>query len=65
MACDPQLGVRDITSIPDNHDLGVLRFVLRYAFDCTGTLGKLCQFLEHGLAAFVLSCFFIQISFFI
>ena len=46
MACDPQRGVRDITGIPDNHDLGV------------GTHGKLCQFSEHGLAAFVLSCFF-------
>ena len=65
MACDPQLGVRDITWIAVNHNLGVPKFVLRYAFDCTGTLGKLRQFSEHGLAAFVLSCIFIQISFFI
>ena len=54
-----------MTGIPVNHDLGVPRFVSRYAFDCTGTLGKLCQFTEHGLAAFVLSCIFIQLSFFI
>ena len=50
------VGVRDITGIRVNHDLGVPRFVSRYAFDCTGTLGKLRQFLEHGLAPFVLSC---------
>ena len=30
--------MRDITRIPVNHDLGVPRFVSRYAFDCTGTL---------------------------
>ena len=33
-------------------------------FNCTGTLDKLGQFTEHGLAAFILSCIFIQISFF-
>ena len=44
MACDSQLGVRDITCIAVNHNLGVPKFVLRYAFDCTGTLGKLRQF---------------------
>ena len=59
------VGVRDITGIPVYRDLGVPRFVSRYAFDCTDTLGKLRQFSEHGLAAFVLSCIFIQISFFI
>ena len=57
--------MRDITGIPVYHDLGVPRFVSRYAFDCTGSLGKLRQFSEHGLAASVLSCIFIQISFFI
>ena len=61
----PLLGVRDITGIPVYRNLGVPRFVSRYAFDCTSTLGKLRQFSEHGLAAFVLSCIFTQISFFI
>ena len=59
------IGVCDITGIPVNQDLRVPRFVSRYAFNCTGTLGKLCQFSEHGLAAFVLSCISIQTSFFI
>ena len=57
--------MRDITGILVYHDLGVPRFLSRYAFDCTGTLGNLRHFSDHGLAALVLSCIFIQKSFFI
>lgn len=52
------LGLRDITGIPVNHGSKVPRYVSRYVFDHTGTLGKVRYFPEPSpgfLATFIFS----------